>query len=105
MVTRPTAMAPDASTSPVGQWQPIETAPKNGTQFLALVSNGWYALVRAPALGIKEGWPFLWWQTSSHQSFPVVETHPADTDWSEHHTLLLTHWMPLPPAPEVSNVG
>lgn len=81
-------------------WQPIEFAPRDGTQFLALVSNGWYALVRAPVQGLREGWPYQWWHSSDRQSYPVEDTH-ADTEWSP-TTLRLTHWMPLPapPTPE-----
>jgi len=78
-------------------WQPISSAPRDGTQFLALVSNGWHALARAPQ---NLDWPYQWWLSSDRQSYPVVETHPDDTDWSQSYTMLLTHWMPLPPPPE-----
>lgn len=80
-------------------WQPIETAPRDGTQFLALVSNGWYALARAPADALREGWSYQWWVTGDRQSYPIVETHSTDTDWEATYSLLLTHWMPLPEAP------
>lgn len=83
----------------MSEWQPIETAPRDGTQFLALVSNGWYALAAAPADALRHEWPFQWWRSDSRQHYPVVETHPADTDWAATYTLLLTHWMPLPPPP------
>lgn len=79
------------------EWQPIETAPKDGTQFLALVSNGWYDLARFRG---DLDWQFQWWTSSSGQSYPVVETHPKNTDWKESYTLTLTHWMPLPAPPE-----
>lgn len=87
--------APDSETG----WRDIESAPKDGTQFLALVSNGWYALVSAPVQGLREGWPFQWWRSSDRRSYPVVETHLADYDWSQSYALLLTHWHPLPAAP------
>ncbi len=83
----------------MSEWQPIETAPRDGTQFLALLSNGWYALVSAPVQGLTEGWPYQWWRSSDRQSYPVVDTHPADYDWSSSYTLLLTHWQPLPAPP------
>lgn len=77
-------------------WQPIETAPRDGTQFLALLSNGWYALLSDRS---NEGWPYQWWTSAGNVSLPIVETHPADTDWSKTHTILATHWMHLPPPP------
>ena len=80
-------------------WRSIDSAPKDGTEFLALLSNGWHALVCAPAEAIREGWPYCWWRSTDRRDYPVVETHPADTDWAAMHTLLLTHWMPLPPPP------
>lgn len=84
-------------------WQPIETAPRDGTEFLALVSNGWYALVSAPAEALREGWPYQWWRSNDRQSYPVVDTHSADSEWGSR--LLLTHWMHLPPAPRAALKG
>lgn len=81
------------------EWKPIDSAPRDGTQFLALASNGWHALVSAPAEALREGWPYQWWRSSDRQSYPVVDTHPANYDWSQSHSVLLTHWMPLPAAP------
>ena len=80
-------------------WKGIESAPRDGTQFLALVSNGWHALVSAPAEALREGWPYQWWRSSDRQSYPVVDTHPEGYNWSHYSTLLLTHWQPLPAAP------
>lgn len=80
-------------------WRDIETAPKDGTEFLALVSNGWHALVSAPADGLRNEWPYLWWRSSDRHSYPVVQTFPADTDWDATSTLRLTHWQPLPAPP------
>lgn len=85
-------------------WQPIETAPKDGTQFLALVSNGWHALVSAPADGLRNGWSYLWWRSSDRQSYPIVQTHSAGTNWAATSTLLLTHWQPLPAPPGATRV-
>lgn len=79
-------------------WQPIETAPKDGTQFLAMLSNGWFDLLRAPPAysgAWPKGWPYLNW--SGRQSPPMEETHPPETDWST--TVRATHWQPLPPPP------
>lgn len=86
----------EQSRSPTGAWQPIETAPKDGTQFLALLSNGWFELLRDRR---TEDWPFQWYTSLGRMSIPIVETHAADTDWKQYHTILATHWMPLPEPP------
>lgn len=58
-----------------GIWKPIETAPKDGTQFLCYrdgdIANAWWT---GDVLGGR-GWSYAKW------SFP-------------------THWMPLPKTPE-----
>jgi hypothetical protein len=86
----------------MSEWQPIDSAPRDGSQFLALASNGWYDLVRAPAEAIREGWPYQWWIAQGRASYPVVESHDPGTDWSQHSTLLLTYWMLLPSPPETA---
>lgn len=80
-----------------GQWMPIETAPRDGTQFLVLLSNGWYDLLRCRA---DLDWSYQWWISSGRNSVPIVETHPDDTDWKATDTILATHWRPLPPNPK-----
>ena len=82
--------------APSPGWQDISTAPKDGTQFLALLSNGWYELLRCRA---NLDWPYQWWTATGNVSVPIVDTHPADTDWSKTFTILATHWMPLPSPP------
>ena len=77
----------------VREWEPIETAPKDGTQFLAMLSNGWYSLLRARSTDRYSHW------VGSGETPPIVETHPADTDWEKTYTILATHWMPLPAPP------
>lgn len=60
------------------EWQPIDTAPKDGT--FVLITDG-ETIEVARTLG--SGW---------------IASDGADFDygrWDEH----LTHWMPLPPAP------
>lgn len=54
------------------QWQPIESAPKDGTRILGV--NEEFGTVRV-----------TWWD-EAHQSFASF-------------ALGLTHWMPLPPSP------
>lgn len=84
------------------KWQPIETAPRDGTQFLALLSNGWYELLRCRA---DADGHYEWWTALGNVSVPIVETHPNNTDWAKSHTLLATHWMPLPAAPAKQEGG
>jgi len=81
-----------------GEWQPIETAPLNGKSFLAALSNGWVTILYAHE-GIRDGWRFQWWGDLGRTTVPYVPSHRADTDWSETHTLIATHWQPLPEPP------
>lgn len=81
-----------APTAPVveagAKWQPIETAPKDGTIILAwcVHTNAKYA-----ANPVKEGWVA-----------PVVarwiDHHGGGWTWNG-HAGEFTHWMPLPDAP------
>lgn len=65
------------------EWQPIETAPKDGTRVLAANSGGaaWVAHFRdaSEPPTYKEGW---------------TRFNCSDVGWSP------THWMPLPKPPE-----
>jgi hypothetical protein len=69
------AALPDAT--PPAQWQPIETAPKDGTEILVFGESG----VATDS-----------WSPGCY----VSETEDAEAGWS---MLGHTHWMPLPPAP------
>jgi hypothetical protein len=62
-------------------WQPIETAPKDGTRFLAPSIDG-----RTVTIGLwSDQWGGYWDDlTVGHLN---GQWHP-------------THWMPLPPPPE-----
>lgn len=63
----------------LGAWQPIETAPRDGTKFLALARGpGGVGMIVARQ---KPGWSG--WQT-------------VPGDW----TCVPSHWMPLPEPPE-----
>ena len=69
-------------------WQPIATAPKDGTRILATVSNA-----HEPGVDIVfwsgDRWlvgdPDSWWDRKDH----------GITEWHDS----LTHWMPLPEPP------
>lgn len=65
------------------QWQPIETAPKDGTSFLACNSKviDWYQVVFYDDENPSAAW--------------------AVADGPNYHQAMFTHWMPLPdPPPE-----
>lgn len=57
------------------QWQPIETAPRDGTKVLVIDASGEMEFARFNG---------DFWET--------------DWDWMNG----LTHWMPLPPPPETA---
>ena len=65
-------------------WQPIETAPKDGTPFLAFAQTTPSGNVRAPSKHI------------------TVAYHTRWAGWVSidgHYGVRPTHWMPLPPPP------
>jgi len=81
-------------------WQPIETAPHDGTQVLALMSNGWYGIISHRAEPNENRHSYRYWRCSSYAiEPPVVETHPENTDWKKYSTILAEWWMPLPSPP------
>jgi hypothetical protein len=61
------------------QWQPIETAPKDGTRMLLRLSNG----------EVFSGWG------TEHAGFQRFHADGTDIGW-----LNPRHWMPLPSPPE-----
>lgn len=67
----------------MNDWQPIETAPKNGTHVLLYHKGGSIASGRW-------GKPFHMWLSSYR---------PSDTE-CDLETPQPTHWMPLPPPPK-----
>lgn len=70
----------------MSDWQPIETAPDNRDVLLAFGATGIpYAVAGRFHNGDEWGW--------SSALLP--------NDWLEHRP---THWMPLPEAPEASDV-
>lgn len=71
------------------EWQGEGTAPRDGTQFLGLLPNGWYSLLRADPT-----WKtYAWWTVPGNASVvPIVETHAMVSE----NSLRLTHWLPLP---------
>jgi hypothetical protein len=71
-------------------WQPIETAPRDGTVFLAA-----YKLGHGPWVGVMQ-WQFFSEKKDDGRFYSwtqLTETHKA------------THWMPLPEPPEGPKTG
>lgn len=73
----------------MGEWQPIETAPKDGTHIL-----GWAKRFACPRA--------IYWQPCGDRNYP----HPEGGFWlsviGKKHSGLATHWMPLPEPPLMS---
>lgn len=78
-------------------WQPIETAPRDGTEFLACLSNRW-AVILSEVIGADR---YAWYRCAG-VSVPVVRTHFGLTDFSGP---IATHWMPLPTPPKGEDHG
>jgi hypothetical protein len=71
----------------MSEWQPIETAPKDGTEFISwLVNDG-------------RGWiEFRTRFDPDSEAFQIYTRVDYDTDdWESGYTA--THWLPLPPPP------
>lgn len=66
------------------EWQPIETAPKDGTQFLGIRMGGH----NDPTFFLIEG---LHMKYATHQTWNGA---------GGQYGIRLTHWMPLPNPPE-----
>lgn len=68
-----------------GEWQPAETAPRNGDEFLGCL----YGQVAHEAMQLvvfydDSSSPFCW----------------CSPDGPHYHPMALTHWRPLPPPPK-----
>lgn len=91
------ARAAIAALDAVRGWRPIETAPKDRTQFL-----GWVpAFEKVGRDGKPQGPPnvqICWWDTSVITFKPRIMILGMGDFLPE--KFAPTHWMPLPPAPE-----
>lgn len=72
------------------KWRPIETAPKDGTEFIGLndglvYTTHWHLYY--------DKWPF-------QEGGPTYRGGWSRETWDQHSPCNPTHWMPLPPAPE-----
>lgn len=80
------------------QWQPIETAPIDGSDFLALLSNGWRIIMHGDPRWSGTA-AFEWWRTGSLVHVPYEPSHPTGTRWEDTRTVRALKWRPLPPPP------
>ena len=76
----------------MSEWQPIETAPKDGTVILGIYVNGKYD----PDYSII-CWGGRTW-VGMCDGYESIEAQ-GDT-YTEYHTPFCTHWMPLPDPPQ-----
>jgi hypothetical protein len=76
-----------------GEWQPIETAPKDGTRIL-LGGGAWGDDWRDSAPAVMVGW---WEVPRRYDAF--WNTCAAEAGYSMFPYESPTHWMPLPAAP------
>jgi hypothetical protein len=94
-------MTPPASAS-AGQWQPIETAPKDGT-----VVDLWVK----ESNGVAERWSDCCWDNRFNEhARKRSEMEFVDGWWSGSCPIgysgeTVSHWMPLPPPPAEGEGG
>lgn len=88
----------------MSEWQDMSSAPLDGSQFLAALSNGWVTIISGHPRWAKERTRYEWWRSSSGLSIPYEPSHPKDTNWGATDTLRATHWMPLPKAPNHNEI-
>lgn len=75
----------------MSEWQPIETAPKDGTQILAYGRYGWGGYAKR-----KIGWAVISWAEEfggDESRWVLVHDNPYVD------VMFPTYWMPLPKAP------
>jgi len=70
----------------MSEWQPIETAPKDGTRILAFGQLGLESVVGIGT--VKWEWPDEW------------HCDPSEASEYSPESCKLTHWMPLPEPPQ-----
>ena len=69
----------------MSEWQPIESAPKDGTRFLATWDRARYLVTTEDPVVVR-------W-IADHWKGPAFYPDAAGTPYH------VTHWMPLPPPP------
>lgn len=79
------------------KWQPIETAPKDGTEVLACAIDYPEDI---SIVSFRRGHYGNTW-VGMCDGVPAIEAQ-GDT-FTEYHTPFVTHWMPLPEPPKGDN--
>lgn len=85
-------------------WQPIETAPKDGTHiFLCIPDWDYEQTPKVPTQVVTEGW----WDPEMYPNgeWRVVTLPSHGCDCCSFSNQEPTHWMPLPPKPEKQNAS
>jgi hypothetical protein len=70
-------------------WQPIETAPKDGQQFIGLWRGQVYTV----------SWVQYYVKWPHEEGGPTFRGGWSAETWDQHMPCQPTHWMPLPPPP------
>jgi hypothetical protein len=74
------------------EWQPQETAPKDGTQFLVVYESPIYGVDYSIVKYMDGSWVGMCDGELSIES--------AGETFTDYHLPYFTHWMPLPSAPK-----
>lgn len=86
-------MEQEGQKGPGAIWQPIETAPKDGSHFLGCDASrpyeGWWTFNQMPPIVAH------WWDSIDEEGF-YASFASSDVP------LRLTHWMPLPTPPQAT---
>lgn len=83
------------------EWQPIETAPRDGTLILLHRSDGSISPFEDNTVVVGR-WISGPWQDGSESKFVFGSHYYVDNDnrKTTFHIATATHWMPLPPPPK-----
>lgn len=94
-----------------GKWQLIETAPRNGTKFLAYGRGSGEKMIYDPAKDMLPEIRVCWWIAYEIEAHVVAgdgvfrkvkKMH--DLGWKGGIHFVPTHWMPLPKPPATPSV-
>jgi hypothetical protein len=91
----------EAGSIEMTEWQPIETAPKDGTLILLHRSDGSISPFENDTIVVGK-WIAGPWQDGSESKFVFGSHYYIDEDncKTTFHIATATHWMPLPPPPK-----
>jgi hypothetical protein len=81
-------MLAQAECAPRDAWQPIETAPKDGTEVLLYLGNPWSKTEKA-----------RWYAPWSNWQVGAIPSDPVREEYFGIGKSVPTHWMPLPAPP------